>query len=265
VAISGFGHGDDRRAYDGVVQAASGVMDLTGQPDGAPSACGVPIGDLGAALFAAFGTVNGIIGAMKSGHGARVDVAMMDCLLAIQSGVAAEYMTTGVYSSRIGAESPHRVPHNIYRTSDDRYVFLVSNNPIWARLCSALELGPLADDPRVQTNQDRVKHRDLVNRVLAGRIAELTVDDVCARLTAFDVPHSRVATLAEAIDSQYARDREMVLEIGDDLRDGREPIRVMGMPYKMTPVQPHVRYGPPVLGEANPFVIHDLLGLADDE
>jgi crotonobetainyl-CoA:carnitine CoA-transferase CaiB-like acyl-CoA transferase len=261
VNISGYGHGDSRRAYDGVVQAASGMMDMTGQPDGPPALCGTAIGDLEAALFSAFATLSALRRAERTGQGTEVDVAMMDCLLAVQSGVAAEYLAIGQGGSRLGAQSPHRVPHNIYAAADGGYVFLVSNNEIWPRMCRGLDLEWAAEDPRFRTNQDRVAHRKEVNDLLSKRIGELPRDEVCRRLEEADVPHSSVQTFAEAIETDHAVRREMVVTIDGELRGGREPIKVMGRPYKMSDDPPTVRLGPPVLGEANSYVVHDLLGL----
>jgi crotonobetainyl-CoA:carnitine CoA-transferase CaiB-like acyl-CoA transferase len=240
-------------------------MDMTGQPDGPPALAGVAIGDIQAALFAAYATVNGLLLATRTGEGTEIDVAMMDCLLAIQSGVAAEYLAIGQGGTRLGAESPHRVPHNIYQTADGTYVFLVSNNEIWPRLCRSLDLGDAADDPRFRTNQDRVANRDATNRLLAGRIGELGRDDVCKRLEAASVPFSPVASFADVVESEYVAKREMVVTIDGDQRDGREPIRVMGRPYKMSGGPAMVRLGPPRLGEANSYVVNDLLGFPPDE
>jgi crotonobetainyl-CoA:carnitine CoA-transferase CaiB-like acyl-CoA transferase len=265
VNISGFGADDPRRAYDGVVQAASGVMDMTGQADGPPAVAGVAIGDLEAALFSAYATVSALMLAARTGRGTKVDVAMMDCLLAVQSGVAAEYLATGSGGSRLGAESPHRVPHNIYRTIEGRYVFLVSNNEIWPRLCEGLDLGSAATDPRFSTNQERVMHRDAANKLLADRIGQLPMAEVVKRLEAADVPHSPVATFPEALNTDYVEKHEMLVTIDGGLRDGREPIRVMGRPYKMSDGPPTVRLGPPRLGEANHYVIHELLGFPEED
>ena len=265
VNISGFGKGDSRRAYDGVVQAASGVMDMTGQPDGPPALSGVAIGDLEAALFAAYATVSALMLATRTGEGTEVDVAMMDCLLAVQSGVAAEYLAVGEGGTRLGAESPHRVPHNIYRSADARYVFLVSNNDIWPRLCTGLDLTGAAGDPRFATNQDRVAHRDEVNDLLSRRIGAMSLDEVCKRLSDNGVPHSPVNTFAEVVGTEHVARREMVVSIGEEFRDGREPIRVMGRPYKLSDGPPTVRFGPPRVGEANDYVIHELLGFPREE
>jgi crotonobetainyl-CoA:carnitine CoA-transferase CaiB-like acyl-CoA transferase len=261
VNISGFGIGDSRRAYDGVAQAASGMMDMTGQADGPPALCGTAIGDVEAALFSAFAAVGALRMAERTGKGAQIDVAMVDCLLAIQSGVAAEYLAIKQGGSRLGAQSPHRVPHNIYQTSDGSYIFLVSNNEMWPRLCHGLDVSWAADDPRFRTNQDRVVHRAEVNELLGSKIGDLTREEVCGRLEAADVPHSAVQSFAEVIESERAARREMVITIEGELRGGREAIRVMGSPYKMSEAPPLVRLGPPVLGEANSYVIHELLGL----
>jgi crotonobetainyl-CoA:carnitine CoA-transferase CaiB-like acyl-CoA transferase len=185
----------------------------------------------------------------------------VDCLLAIQSGVAAEYLAIGQGGSRLGAQSPHRVPHNIYQTADGLYVFLVSNNEMWPRLCRSLDLEDAVDDPRFKTNQDRVMHRAEVNELLATKIGALSREEACRRLAAADVPHSAVLSFAEVIESDYAAEHEMVITIDGELRGGREAIRVMGRPYKMSGTSTTVRLGPPVLGEGNSYVVHDLLGL----
>lgn len=260
VSISGFGPDDPRRAYDGVIQAASGIMDQTGYADGPPAANIISIADLSAAMFAAYATVSALIAVAKGGRGSRIDVAMMDSVLALYGAPAAMYFAIGQYEGRRGTESPHRVPSNVFETSDHRYVFLVSNNEIWPRICRALSLETWETDPRFETNQARVQNRKVVNRTLAKRIRELSTLDVCARLAAHDVPHSIVATLPEVLDGEYVAKHQMVVEIGGGLRGSREPTHVMGIPYKMSAGQPAVRLGPPELGEANEYVMHDILG-----
>jgi crotonobetainyl-CoA:carnitine CoA-transferase CaiB-like acyl-CoA transferase len=261
VNISGFGSADPRRAYDGVAQAASGVMDQTGYMDGPPTLCGVQVGDLSAALFAAFSTVSALFLARATGQGTQIDVAMLDCLLALQTGVAAEYLATGTYSSRLGCETPHRVPYNIFPTLDDRYIFIVTNNEIWPRFCQALDLGDAKDDPRFATNQLRVLNRQLANLMITTRTSELTLDDLCQRLTTHNVPHSRVATVPEAIAERGSDQHGMVVKITDELRGNREPVRVMASPYRIDGRRMPVRLGPPALGEATSHLLDNTFGL----
>jgi crotonobetainyl-CoA:carnitine CoA-transferase CaiB-like acyl-CoA transferase len=265
VSISGFGPDDPRRAYDGIVQAASGAMDQTGYPDGPPTYSGIAIGDLCAAFFATVTTLSTLYEVRRSGQGTRIDVAMMDCLIALLAGGAAEFLATGSYWGRLGAQTPHRVPHNIFKTADDRWVFIVSNNDIWPRLCNALDLNEYASDSRFNLNQDRVANRAKVNEILGDRIRQLALGDVCDRLTANQVPNSPVSTVAEVLSSEYVKRHQMVLDVAGELRDGRQPIKVMGTPYRMSRGQPKIRFGPPRLGEANQYVLHDLLGLAQSE
>ena len=264
VNISGFGPDDKRRAYDGVIQAASGLMDITGFPDGPPLLTGMAIGDLSTSLFSAFGAVSALRLVKQTGRAVRIDVAMLDALMALHGGEAAAYLASGEHISRMGNEYPHRAPCNVYLTADDRYVLVVTSNLIWPRLCRALELGDLEHRPEFLTNHDRVAHRGELNAYLEDRIREIPSEELCARLLDHDVPHSVVATIPEALDSAYTAEHDMVLEIDGPLRDGRAPLRVMGFPYKMSGGQAAVRYGPPRLGEANNYVIHDLLGLPDD-
>jgi crotonobetainyl-CoA:carnitine CoA-transferase CaiB-like acyl-CoA transferase len=264
VNISGFGPDDERRAYDGVIQAASGLMDITGFPDGPPLLTGIPIGDLSTSLFSAFSAVSALRLVKQTGRAVRIDVAMLDALMALHGGGAAAYLASAEHISRMGNEYPHRAPSNVYLTADDRYVLLVTSNLIWPRLCRALELDGLERKSEFLTNHNRVAHRTELNAYLQNRIREIPCEELCARLLDSDVPHSIVATIPEALDSTYAAKHGMVLEIDGPLREDRARLRVMGFPYKMNEAQATVRYGPPRLGEANDYVLHDLLGLPDD-
>jgi crotonobetainyl-CoA:carnitine CoA-transferase CaiB-like acyl-CoA transferase len=212
------------------------------------------------ALFSAFATVNALLRARDTGEGVRVEVSMLDSLLALHGGGVALHLATGEESTRRGCEAPHRAPGNIYKTRDERYVFLVTNNATWPLLCQALELVSLITDPLFQDNQSRVKNRIALNQTLGDRIAQLPLADAVKRLEAANVPHSAVATVAEVLSSEHVKSHEMLLEISGELRDGREPIQVMGIPYKMSAGQPRVRFGPPKLGEANDYVTRDVLG-----
>jgi crotonobetainyl-CoA:carnitine CoA-transferase CaiB-like acyl-CoA transferase len=144
-------------------------------------------------------------------------------------------------------------------------VLLVSNNDIWPRMCAGLDLEGAANDPRFATNQDRVAHRDEVNGMLSRRIGQLPLEEVCQRLADAGVPFSPVNTFAEVVETDYVAEHEMVVTIDGKLRDGRQPIRVMGRPYKMREGPATVRLGPPRLGEANDYVLHELLGFPTDE
>jgi crotonobetainyl-CoA:carnitine CoA-transferase CaiB-like acyl-CoA transferase len=261
VNISGFGVGDARRAYDGVVQAASGLMDLTGLSDGPPLQCGLGLADLSTGIFAAFSAVGALRRAEQTGQGVRIDVAMMDALMALHTNPAGSYLASGQYNGRHGNYYPHRVPSEVYETADQRYVLLMSSDSIWPRLCQALDLKEIQDSPKFATNRDRVAHREELNSYIRPRVLALSADQLCGRLLQNDVPHSLVATLPEALESEYAKERAMVITIGEPFRDGRPPIRTMGFPYKMSEGQPRIRFGPPRLGEANDYVTDELLGL----
>jgi CoA:oxalate CoA-transferase len=218
---------------------------------------------MSSALFAAFATVNAVMLAMRTGVGSRVDVAMLDCLIALGYAPTAAYLATGAVSSRMGSEASIRVPYNAYETADDRFVFVVANDQIWPRLCRALSLEAMITDPRFDGNQRRVEHRTEVNDALAERIRKLAMSDVTRLLTEYSVPNSPVLTLAEILDSEYVSAHKMVRNIDAPLRGGREPVRVVGMPYKIVPGPDEVRLGPPALGEANAYVMRDILELTD--
>jgi succinate--hydroxymethylglutarate CoA-transferase len=122
-------------------------------------------------------------------------------------------------------------------------------------------LQKIEHSPHFATNRDRVAHREELNEHVRPRILALSAVELCGRLLQNDVPHSLVATLPEALESEYAKKHEMVMTIDEPFRDGRPPVRTMGFPYKMSEGQPRVRHGPPRLDDAKDYVTYELLGL----
>lgn len=261
--LSGFGSGDRRRAMDGVVQAASGIMDLNGREDDAPMPTGLHIGDLSSSLFAAYSTMGALLRAARTGQGGRIDIAMTDSLLALQSGPAAQYFATGKYPRGSVSNSNYRVPSAVFPTKDGKYIFLIGNNEIWPRLCKALSLEEYENHPHYIDNQTRVAHRDEVVATITNRLLQLARDEACRLLDENEVPNSPVLTLGEALDSDYAKRKEMVIELSGEMRGGRQPLKVMGVPYKMSGPQPGVRIGAPRLGQDTHYVVSELLGFSE--
>ena len=260
VSISGFGAHDNRRAHDMIIQAASGVMDLTRAADGTPTACGLNVGDLAASLFAAFAAVSGLHQARTSGVGSNVEVAMFDSILALMSGATSSFLATGEYHTGSPARI-HRVPTDSFRTADGRYILIMGSGEAWPRLCTALTLHSAGSDPRFLTDSSRNEHREEVTKIVGDRVGALDLDAVVEALSKHDVPHQVVASLSEALTSEQVARRGMILDIGEELRGDREPVRVMGFPYMFNDGRPPVRLGPPKLGQDNDYVLGELLGM----
>lgn len=261
-ALSGFGKqlgvaGGQRKAYDGVVQAASGVMASNRCEDGAPRRVSVPLGDLVAGMYAAFGIASALFHRSAEGGGEYLDVSMFDSLLSLQGPAAVEWLITGGVAPNLGNQVSHRVPQNVYVARDGRYVFLTTNERSWVGVCRALDMAPLLVDPRFTTNQDRVSNRVDLDQLISSRVAEDSADTVVKRLLDHEVPSSVVQDLGEALQSNLASDREMIMWI-DHPHSGKIPL--LGFPYKMANNPCSVSLAPPRLGADTVEILRNSLG-----
>ena len=215
-AISGFGEsGPDshRGGYDLIVQAESGVMDLTGFPDGPPVKVGNSIADLVAGMSGAHGVTLALLARQKTRRGQKVEVAMLDVMAALLTYQAGMYLNAGRTPARRGNEHPSIVPYEVFKAADGYLALGVANNSLWERCCAALERSDLAKDPRYATEAARVENRStlvpLLNQVLGARSSE----DWMKRLEAVGVPAGRIRTVPEVCESEHLRARGMVVAL----------------------------------------------------
>lgn len=265
-ALSGFGKGlrgprKGRTAYDGVVQAATGVMALNSCADGGPRRVSMPLGDILSGMYAAYAIACAIGRAQRTGIGEYIDIAMFDSLLSVQGPAVIEALLMGS-RPRLGNQVSHRVPQNVYPAADGKFVFLTTNEQSWRRVCEALGLEHLAEDPRYATNQARVANRAEVDRSVGERIGSMTAERAEELLLARGVPASVVRDIGEAIRGKEAADREMLIRVQHP--DSGE-IPLLGFPYKMERHPCEVSRPPPRLGEDSYALLTELLDFAPEE
>ena len=181
-SISGFGQTGPMTsapAYDIVAQALGGTMSITGDPGGAPVRCGVSIGDLSAALYAVIAIVSALRVRDRDGVGNHVDIALLDCQVAMLEDALARYSVSGRIPGRLGTRHPSITPFQQFRAADDYFVMGAGNEAIWLRFCDAIAMPQLKDDPRFLTNSNRTaNHPELeaiLARIFATRPRELLV------------------------------------------------------------------------------------------
>jgi CoA:oxalate CoA-transferase len=160
-AASGFGHTGpyaDRPAYDLVAQAMGGIMSVTGHPGAPPTRVGTSIGDIAAGLFTAVGVNAALLHREREGHGLKIDVAMLDCQLAILENAVARYLATGQAPGPIGARHPSITPFDAFATGNGYVVVAGGNDALFGKLCDVLDRPELREDPRFATNDGRTDH-----------------------------------------------------------------------------------------------------------
>ena len=261
-SISGFGESGPeagRAGYDLIVQAESGVMDLTGFPDGPPVKVGNSIADLVAGLTAAHGIVLALLARGRTRRGQKVEISMLDVMASLLTYQAGIYFGTGQRPTRRGNAHPSIVPYEIFRAADAYLALGVANHSLWERCCAALERSDLARDPRFDTESKRVEHRDtlipLLNEILGARSAE----EWLKRLEAAGVPAGRIKSVAEVCESEHLKARGMIVRLP---HPAAGEIRVMGIPVRLgaTPGSPSAP--PPRLGEHSDRILKSVVGMA---
>jgi crotonobetainyl-CoA:carnitine CoA-transferase CaiB-like acyl-CoA transferase len=260
-AISGFGESgpeSHRGGYDLIVQAESGVMDLTGFPDGPPVKVGNSIADLVAGMSGAHGVTLALLARQRTRRGQKVEVAMLDVMASLLTYQAGMYLNAGRTPARRGNEHPSIVPYEVFKAADGYLALGVANNSLWERCCAALERPDLAKDPRYATEAARVEHRatlvPLLNEVLGARPAEQWMK----RLEAVGVPAGRIRTVPEVCESEHLRARGMLVAL-PHTKAGT--VRMMGVPIRLHGTPGKARTAAPVLGGDTDAVLTRVLGV----
>ncbi|AQW55948.1 CaiB/BaiF CoA transferase family protein [Streptomyces violaceusniger] len=261
VSATGFGQsGPDRarKGYDTVFQALSGVMAMTGEPDGPPSKAGIPVADMTSGLWVAIAALTGLAGRAASGHGRHYDVSMMDVQLSLQALNAARLFALDEDPVRTGTQHPGRVPSAAFRTADGGWLHISGSDQHWAPLCAVLGLDDLAADPGLRHNAGRVAGRDRVMTALRTAIAGRDRDPLLKELRAADIPAGEVRGVREALADPHARARDVVAEF-EHPTEGT--FRALRTPLRESTGAPPPTDAPPLLGADTDAVLTELAGL----
>jgi len=257
LAITGYGpDGPDagKPGYDFIAQAVGGLMSVTGFDDadgGQPTKVGVAISDIVTGLL---GTV-GVLAALRSGQGQRIDVSLLESTLATLINQAQNAFVSGEAPTRRGNAHPNIVPYETFATADGEIAVAVGSERQWPRLCHALGLDHLASDPRFVDNDARVRNRGELRPLLANRFMSQPSAPWLAALDAADVPSGPVNDVSEAFAQPQAQSRDMA-PVVDHPRLG--PIRQIGLPYKLSATPASIRSAPPLLGEHSDDILGEL-------
>jgi formyl-CoA transferase len=255
-SISGFGQADNVRAgYDQIVQGTSGTMSMTG-PDGQPTKWGLPIGDLAAGLFAALTIAAALYERQQSGIGRTLDIAMQDCLIALQTQQATRFLSTGVVPPNDVNGHSTISPYAMFHTADGPVNICVGNNAQFARMCHGLSLDDLVTDPRFQTNPDRLANKAQLFELLNARLSTLSAATTIRTLEAAGVPVGPVRRMDEVFTDPAVLARGMVVHV--EREDFGVPLRAPNAPWKINGASPVPRVAPPLLGQHTDEVLREV-------
>jgi CoA:oxalate CoA-transferase len=243
-AVSGFGHSgpySQRPAYDMVVQAMGGIMSMTGHPGGEPTRVGTSVGDVTAGLFTAIGIQAALRHRDQTGEGQKVDVAMLDCQLAILENAIVRYTATGDIPKPLGSRHPSIVPFAAFPTADGHVVIAAGNDALFARMCEALERPDMARDARYQTNAKRAEHVGALALEIEEVLRHKPTAHWLKALEAARVPCGPINDISQVVADPQVAARNMLVRV-DGMEDG--PIRVAGNPIKMSAMEDPDHRGP---------------------
>jgi len=248
-SLTGFGQTGPMReapAYDIVVQAMSGIMSITGQEGGPPTRVGASIGDLVPGLFLTIGIVSALYERERSGLGQRLDIAMLDCLVAILENAIARYMSTGVAPGPIGNRHPSIAPFDAFQAKDGHLIIAAANDSLFARLCAAIGADELIQDGRFKDNPSRSKNQSDLKKLLESVLTQEPISHWLDILRGAGIPCAPVLSIPHVVEYPQVLARDMVLELAQPLAG---KVKVSGNPIKLSRTPPEVRRRAPLLGE----------------
>lgn len=259
-SISGFGQTGpyrNRLALDPIIQAVTGIMSVTGSPDGEPMQVGAPIADVAAGMFAAAAIAASLYSRHATGKGRYIDISMQDAMLAMLGPRMGESLQAGQSPQRLGNQNPMRVPANAYKSSDGQYIdIIVQNDNHWRGFCVALDRLEWFEDPRLSTMAGRVAHRAELNAIVSARFAERSTSEWVKVLEANRIPFAIVNDYNEALKDPQVAHRGLIREIVHPVSGS---IRVVGAPWILSDVDV-VPSSPPLLGQHTAEVLEEWLG-----
>jgi crotonobetainyl-CoA:carnitine CoA-transferase CaiB-like acyl-CoA transferase len=257
-SLSGFGRTGpykDRRGFDLVAQAMSGIMSFTGEGPGRPPVkCGVPLSDITAGILAAMGILAAYTHRLKTGEGQRVETSLYEAALVQTYWQSAIAMATGEAPVAMGSGHPLNAPYQAFETADGWIVVGGANQRNWQRIADALGAPQLVDDPRFATAGLRVQHLKDLDAELVPRFRQKPSAHWLAVLDEQGVPCGPVRDMLQALSDPHTIAREMVV---DTSHTTLGTVRTLGLPVKFSKTPGRVSGGAPIYGEHSREVLRD--------
>ncbi len=258
-SISGFGQTgpyQKRPAYDQIMQGVSGLMSITGDPEGEPEKIGIAVTDIGAGMWAAFAVLAALHHRQQHGEGQYIDLAMLDAQVAWLTYQAAFFFATNTPPKRLGKAHPTLVPYQAFMAQDGKYFNVaVGSERLWERFCQGIKREDLKDNPDYATNGDRVRNRTKIVPLLQEFFLKRPSLEWVEDLQAANVPAGPINDLADVFSDPQVLHRQMLLEMPHPTLGS---IKQTGLPLKFSLTPGGLDRHPPLLGEHNQEILQGL-------
>ena len=247
LSITGFGHDGpeaQRAGYDQIAQGEAGLMSLTGTDPGSPVRVGVPIADLLAGMYGAYGAVAALHDRERTGCGTVVRTSLLAAVVGVHGFQGTRYTVAGEVAQGQGNHHPSICPYGMFSCADGLVQIAVGSEHIWRRLADGF--GLTADAPGFASNSERVRNQSAVVAALDAAFADHGLDELLRRLAELGVPAGRVHSLDQVYDWEQTRSQGLLIEV-DHARAGR--LTLPGPPLRFDGQPPHQHQPPPTLGQ----------------
>jgi formyl-CoA transferase/CoA:oxalate CoA-transferase len=258
-SISAYGQDGPYRewpAFDLALQAMGGAMSLTGEPGRPPARMGLPMGDLAGGMFGAFAVAGALFRRARTGQGAHIDLALLDCQVSLLTYMAQYFWADGQVPRPMGSHHASVVPYGALATRDGHLIVAIFAEKFWSGFCRAAERPEWEHDARFASNRDRVANRPTLMALIEARFAERTTEQWLQRLHAAGVPAAPILSVDRVLSDPQVRHRRMVVDL---VHPRQGPLPTLGTPLKVDGVL-EIPLAPPArLGEHTDAVLAELL------
>jgi len=257
-SISGFGQTgpwSQRPGFDLIAQAMGGVMSITGDPDGPPAKSGVPVADIGCALFAVYAILSAYISRLETGEGQYIDASLFEAAIAFAVWDISEFWGTGKVPEKLGTANRMSAPYPAVQAGDGYFVMGANSDKLWRSLCELIDRPDLLKDSRFASIADRLANRVALIEELEKTFVSRPAEDWVAQMLAAGIPAGPIYNYAQALDNDHAHHRNVVMEI-DHPVEGK--VRSIGFPVKLSGTPQQVRMPPPLLGAHTEEILTEL-------
>ena len=259
-SVTGFGQDGPyapRAGYDYIIQGMSGIMDLTGEPDGNPQRIGVAFADIFTGLYGVIAIEAALLHREKTGRGQHIDMALLDTMTSVLANQAQSYLSTGKSPLRTGNYHPAIAPYQSFQCADYPIIVTVGNDAQFRRFVTALGAPELADDSRYLTNSDRVSNRDALTEALAALCGKTERDTLLETLEAAGVPAGPINSVAQAFEDPQIKHRGIAVDLPHTGVKGGTKAYVR-TPVKFSESELSLNRGAPRLGEHTEEILREI-------
>ena len=264
-SISGFGltgkHAG-RPSYDIIAQAMSGMISMTGFPDG-PVKAGPAIADNYSGTYLALAITMALYQKAKTGMGRRLDVSMLDTMFSVLEAGVIDYTVNGKIAEPVGNRDPGISPFDVFEAADGKFVIACGTQKFWLALCDVMDREDLKLDPRFLDNELRCTNNTLLSEIIASWAMQHTVEDLENKIISAGIPFGTILNVKQACELDVIRERNMLWTVHDNGID--EDIQIPGTPIKMQGCTDEPRCSAPLIGQHNEQILKNLLKMSDQE